>query len=66
MTRTALSCAMSDVLAGRRTTETEAARHYAHQFTPARVADFYLAEYAALLAAPQNGAPAVLARSALP
>ncbi len=45
----ALSYAMSEVLAGRRTTDTAAARTYARQFTPARVADFYLGEYQTLL-----------------
>jgi glycosyltransferase involved in cell wall biosynthesis len=49
----ALSQAIGDVLAGRRTTDTAAARAYAREFTPARVADFYLAEYEGLLASRQ-------------
>jgi glycosyltransferase involved in cell wall biosynthesis len=60
----ALSRAMIDMLAGRRTTDIDAARAYAHQFTPARVADFYFTEYTALLAPRGHYSPAILARSA--
>jgi glycosyltransferase involved in cell wall biosynthesis len=60
----ALSCAMSDMLAGRRTTDTEAARAYARQFTPARVADFYFTEYATLLASRRHDPLPVLVQSA--
>lgn len=48
----ALSHAIADILSGRRTTDRAAAHAYARQFTPARVADFYLAEYQALLTPP--------------
>jgi glycosyltransferase involved in cell wall biosynthesis len=60
----ALRHAMGDMLAGRRTTHTAAAQAYAHRFTPARVADFYFAEYAALLALPLYGAQPAVPRSA--
>jgi glycosyltransferase involved in cell wall biosynthesis len=45
----ALKQAIADVLAGRWHLDRLAARRYAHQYTPARIADFYLAEYQAML-----------------
>jgi glycosyltransferase involved in cell wall biosynthesis len=45
----ALSTAISDTLDGRSPIDRAAAIRYARQFTAARVADFYLAEYEALL-----------------
>jgi hypothetical protein len=45
----ALSKAISDVLAGRSAIDRAGAIRYARQFTTARVADFYLAEYQAML-----------------
>lgn len=51
----ALSHAIGDILTGRRTTDTAAARTFARQFTPARVADFHFAQYETLLASRRNG-----------
>jgi glycosyltransferase involved in cell wall biosynthesis len=46
----ALAIAIADVLAGHTVTDRAAAIRYARQFTPSRLADFYLGEYSALLA----------------
>ena len=46
----ALSRAITDTLAGRSTIDRAGAMRYARQFSSARVADFYLAEYQAMLA----------------
>jgi glycosyltransferase involved in cell wall biosynthesis len=45
----ALKQAIADVLAGRSHLDRPAAMRYARQYTPARIADFYLAEYQAIL-----------------
>lgn len=45
----ALSQAITDALAGHSPIDRAGAINYARQFTPARVADFYLAEYQAML-----------------
>jgi glycosyltransferase involved in cell wall biosynthesis len=65
----ALAAAIADVLGGRRTPDTEAARDYAAAFTPARVARHYAAAYRRLLGRAVGSAPKelparyVLARS---
>jgi glycosyltransferase involved in cell wall biosynthesis len=56
----ALSEAISDALAGRSPIDRDGAITYARQFTTARVADFYLAEYQAMLTHPARAlAPAL-------
>ncbi|MCW2540089.1 MAG: hypothetical protein JWN95_1814 [Frankiales bacterium] len=45
-----LATAIAAALGGRTVTDRDAAIRYARQFTPARVADFYLGEYSTLLA----------------
>jgi glycosyltransferase involved in cell wall biosynthesis len=51
----ALSEAISDTLAGRSRIDRAGAIRYARQFTTARVADFYFAEYQAMLTSPARG-----------
>jgi glycosyltransferase involved in cell wall biosynthesis len=56
----ALSEAIVDALAGRSPIDRAGAIRYARQFTTARIADFYLAEYQAMLTAPVRAlAPAL-------
>jgi glycosyltransferase involved in cell wall biosynthesis len=56
----ALSEAISDALAGRSPIDRDAAIRYARQFTTTRVADFYLAEYQAMVTHPARAlAPAL-------
>jgi glycosyltransferase involved in cell wall biosynthesis len=45
----ALAAALSDVVAGRHTTNVEDARAYAHRFSPERVAAVYASAYRSLL-----------------
>jgi glycosyltransferase involved in cell wall biosynthesis len=55
----ALARAIEDVLSGRRRPDLEAARAYAEQFTPARVAGAYARRYRALLAGAPPAEPAL-------
>jgi glycosyltransferase involved in cell wall biosynthesis len=55
----ALARAIEDVLAGRRCPDLEAARAYAEQFTPARVAAAYALRYRELLAGAPQAEPAL-------
>jgi len=55
-----LASAISDALAGRATTDRVGAIMYARQFTAARIADFYLAEYQAMLTAPGRACASAL------
>jgi glycosyltransferase involved in cell wall biosynthesis len=56
----ALSEAISDALAGRSPYDRDAAIRYARQFTTARVADFYLTEYQAMVTHPARALPPAL------
>jgi glycosyltransferase involved in cell wall biosynthesis len=60
----ALSEAISDALAGRASIDRAGAIRYARQFTVARVADFYLAEYQAMMTAAARPVAGALADTA--